>query len=136
MHLEGMHGIKPGEFSEPHSITINHSQDKIFITDHSNNRIQIFNPRGKFLTVISYSPSLKQRLQYPRGIFYTDNGHLLVSCTYTHCILELKEDGSYTSTIEEIIQPCGVVLRYNGDIVVTSNVNQSLVVVCSCKTDS
>ena len=136
LHAFGRHGIKPGEFSEPHSITINHSQDKIFITDHSNNRIQIFSPHGKFISVISNGPSLMQRLQYPRGIFYTHDGHLLVSCTYTHCILELKENGSYTSTIEEIIQPCGVVLRYNGDIVVTSNVNQSLVVVRSCKTDS
>ena len=133
LHAFGRHGTKPGEFKEPHSIVSNNSGNKIFITDHSNSRIQIFNPHGNFLAVIENKPSLHQRLQYyPRGIFCTANGHLLVSCTYTHCILELKEDGSYVSTVEEIIQPCGVVLRDNGDVVVTSNVNQSLVVICGC----
>ena len=129
LHAFGRHGNKPGDFKEPHSIAINSTEDKVFITDHSNSRIQVFSPHGKFITTINNGPSLNQQLQYPRGIIYTPDGHLLVSCTYTHCILELKEDGGYVSTTEEIIQPCGIVLRYNGDIVVTSNVNQSLVVI-------
>ena len=136
LHAFGRHGTKPGEFKEPHSIAINNSENKIFITDHSNNRIQIFNPHGKFLAVFENGPSLNQQLQFPRGIFCTADGHLLVSCTYTHCILELKEDGSYVSTIEEIIQPCGVVLRDNGDVVVTSNVNQSLMLIRGCNIES
>ena len=136
LHAFGRHGSKPGEFNEPHSIAINNNQDKVFITDHSNSRIQIFSPHGKFLTIINNGPSLNHQLQYPRGIIYTPDGHLLVSCTYTHCILEFKEDGGYVSTTEEIIQPCGVVLRCNGDIVVTSNVNQVLVVIDGCKTDN
>ena len=128
LHAFGRHGSKPGEFNEPHSIAINNNEDKVFITDHSNSRIQVFSPHGKFLIIINNGPSLNQQLQYPRGIIYTPDGHLLVSCTYTHCILELKEDGGFVSTTEEIIQPCGIALRCNGDIVVTSNVNQSLVV--------
>ena len=136
LHAFGRHGSKPREFNEPHSIAINNDQDKVFITDHNNNRIQIFSPHGKFLTIINNGPSLNHRLQYPRGIFYTPDGHLLVSCTYTHCILELKEDGGNVSTTEEIIQPGGVVLRCNSDIVVTSNVNQVLVVIDGCKTDN
>ena len=97
LHAFGRHGSKPREFNEPHSIAINNDQDKVFITDHNNNRIQIFSPHGKFLTIINNGPSLNHRLQYPRGIIYTPDGHLLVSCTYTHCILELKEDGGYVS---------------------------------------
>ena len=129
LHAFGRHGTKPGEFKEPHSIAVNNSGNKIFITDHSNNRIQIFSPHGEFLAAIGNGPSLNQQLQFPRGIFCTADGHLLVSCTYTHCILELNEDGSHVATIEEIIQPCGIVLRDNGDVVVTSNVNQSLVII-------
>ena len=136
LHSFGRHGSKPGDFKEPHCIAINSTDDKVFITDHSNNRIQVFSPHGKFLAIIDNGPSLNQRLQYPRGIIYTPDGHLLVSCTYTHCILELKEDGGFVSTTEEIIQPCGIVLKCNGDIVVTSNVNQSLVVIRGWRTDS
>jgi len=129
--LFGQHGSGHGEFNEPHSIAINKDENKVFVTDHSNNRIQVFTPEGSFIEVIvdkTCSPNQPQ-LQYPRGIFYTPNGHLLVSCTYTHCIVEFTEDGDYVSTIEGIIQPGGVVLRHTGEVVVTSNVKQILYVI-------
>ena len=129
----GQHGSGHGDFNEPHSIAINKDSNKVFVTDHSNNRIQVFTPKGDFMYVIidkTYSPSQPQ-LKYPRGIFYTPDGHLLVSCTYTHCIVEFMEDGDYVSTIEGIIQPGGVVLRHTGEVVVTSNVKQILYVITS-----
>jgi len=125
----GVRGENDGEFTEPHSIAINKNEDKVFVSDHSNNRIQVFKPNGEFITTIVDStdaPNTPQ-LQYPRGIHYT-NGRLLVSCTYTHCILEFAEDGTYQSTIEGITQPGGIVLRHDRRIVVTSNVKQALIV--------
>ena len=129
----GHHGSNIGEFKEPHSIVINKDENKVFVTDHSNNRIQVFTTEGSFVAVIvdkTNAPSNPQ-VQYPRGIFYTSDGHLLVSCTYTHCIVEFTEDGSYVSTIEGIVQPGGIVLQHTGDIVVTSNVKQVLYVIAS-----
>jgi len=125
----GQHGTSPGEFCEPHSIVLNLDEDKVFVCDHSNNRIQVFQPNGQFLMLITDLPdSAKPQLRYPRGIYYTHDHRLLVSCTHAHCILELKEDGTYLSTIKDIIQPGGIVLRHNNKIVVTSNVNQVLLV--------
>ena len=126
----GQRGQNPREFTEPHSIAINRDKDKVFVSDHSNNRIQVFKPDGTFVTIIVDSTigPKKQQLQYPRGIHYTSDGRLLVSCTYTHCILEFTEDGTYQSTIEGIIQPGGIVLRHDKKIIVTSNVNQALIV--------
>ena len=127
----GQHGSSNGEFKEPHSIVINKDEDKVFVTDHSNNRIQVFTTEGVFVAVIVDKTSApnKPQLQYPRGIFYTPKGKLLVSCTYTHCILEFTEDGEYVSTIEGIVQPGGIVLRHTEEIVVTSNVKQVLYVI-------
>ena len=127
----GQHGSNNGEFKEPHSIVINKDEDKVFVTDHSNNRIQVFTTEGIFVAVIVDKTSApnKPQLQYPRGIFYTPKGKLLVSCTYTHCILEFTEDGEYVSTIEGIVQPGGIVLRHTEEIVVTSNVKQVLYVI-------
>ena len=129
----GRHGTDHAEFNEPHSIAINSNEDKVFVTDHSNDRVQVFTPEGDFIRIIvdnTYSPSHPQ-LRYPRGIFYTPDGHLLVSCTHTHCIVEFTEDGDYVCTIESIIQPGGVVLQHTGEMVVTSNVKQVLYVITS-----
>ena len=133
LHVFGRHGKGNGEFDEPHSVAVNNNDDKIFVSDHSNNRIQVFTPQGEFITVIvdsTTSPNQPQ-MQYPRGIFYTLDGQLLVSCTYTHCVLEFKEDSNgkivYKSTIKGIVQPGGIVKQHDGRIVVTSNVKQMLI---------
>ena len=135
LNIFGKHGKEHGEFDEPHSIAINNTEDKLFVSDHSNNRIQVFTPQGEFRQVIvDYTASSNQQMQYPRGICCTDEGQLLVSCTFTHCILEFEEDSDdidriiYKSTVEGIVQPGGIVKRHDGKVVVTSNVKQILVV--------
>ena len=134
LHVFGKHGKGHGEFDEPHSITMNSNEDKLFVSDHSNNRIQVFTPQGEFCQVIvDYTTSPNQQMQYPRGIYYTHEGQLLVSCTFTHCILEFEDSDDvdsiiYKSTVEGIVQPGGIVKRHDGKVVVTSNVKQILVV--------
>ena len=73
-------------------------------------------------------------LASPRyGILVEFSIHLLVSCTYTHYIVEFTEDGNYVYTIEGIVQP---MLRHIGDIVVTSNVKQLVLYVIASLNDS
>jgi hypothetical protein len=45
----GNKGSEPGEFSEPHFITVNQTGE-IFISDTFNARVQKFSPEGKFIT--------------------------------------------------------------------------------------
>jgi DNA-binding beta-propeller fold protein YncE len=45
----GKRGAAPGEFNLPHSIVID-SKDRVYVADRENNRIQIFDVDGKFLT--------------------------------------------------------------------------------------
>jgi sugar lactone lactonase YvrE len=44
----GKHGKEPGEFDTPHGIALD-SLGRIYVADRANNRIQIFEPDGKFL---------------------------------------------------------------------------------------
>lgn len=44
----GTPGTKPGQFNTPHSIAVD-SQGTVYVSDRENNRIQIFDPDGKFL---------------------------------------------------------------------------------------
>ncbi len=44
----GKRGTRPGEFNTPHSVAVD-SKGKVYVSDRENNRIQIFDPNGKFL---------------------------------------------------------------------------------------
>jgi streptogramin lyase len=45
----GHHGAGPGEFDQPHDISIGGSQGRVFIADRSNSRVQIFDQEGNFI---------------------------------------------------------------------------------------
>ena len=44
----GKHGKAPGEFDTPHGIALD-SAGRLYVADRVNNRIQIFEPDGKFV---------------------------------------------------------------------------------------
>jgi len=67
----GRRGSAPGEFSGPHSIALD-SRDRVFVADRSNNRIQIFEPDGRFVA------EWKQ-FGRPSGIFIDGNDTLYVA---------------------------------------------------------
>ena len=45
----GQHGSGPGEFDQPHDISIGGSQGHVFVADRSNSRVQIFDQDGNFI---------------------------------------------------------------------------------------
>jgi len=45
----GHHGSGPGEFDQPHDISIGGSQGHVFVADRSNSRVQIFDQDGNFI---------------------------------------------------------------------------------------
>ena len=126
----GKRGDHNGEFNEPHSIAINNNEDKLFVSDHGNNRVQVFTLQGEFIRIIfdiTNAPNWPQ-LQYPRGIYCTHDGRVLVSSTHTNCILEFEEDGTYKSTMEGIHQPGGIILHHTGGVVVTCTDTKKIIV--------
>ena len=44
----GKRGTGPGEFNTPHSVAVD-SNGEVYVSDRENNRIQVFDPNGKFL---------------------------------------------------------------------------------------
>ena len=83
------HGKGHGEFDEPHSIAINNNEDKLFVFDHSNNRIQVFTPQGEFHQVrVDYTAvtaSSNQQMQYTLEASVTPmkDNYLLVALSLT-----------------------------------------------------
>ena len=67
----GTTGSGAGEFNVPHTIAID-SQDRVFIGDRGNNRIQIFDQSGNFLDVW-------YQFGRPSGIAFDGNGQIYVA---------------------------------------------------------
>jgi len=132
----GCHGKEPGNFDRPADLTLNNSEDQLFITDCGNDRVQVFTPKGQFLKVFGNYTGVPFCLQEPAGIFYTSDGHLLISSNGTHCVLVFREDGEFVSAIEGTYQgkerfchPCGVLMMDNGQIVIVGGQDSNRLVV-------
>src|SRR5262249_6384410 len=67
----GRKGSEPGEFHFPIGIAVDR-QDRVFVTDHYNNRVQAFDPGGKLLAHFPVLPN-------PGGITPANERTLLVS---------------------------------------------------------
>ena len=66
----GRRGTGPGEFNIPHSIGVD-SKGRVYVSDRENNRIQIFDPDGKFLKQWTH-------LGATQNLFITPNDELWI----------------------------------------------------------
>lgn len=67
----GEPGTAPGQFRLPHGVWVD-KQERVWVVDRENNRIQIFNAKGEFLKQWN-------DLSRPTGIFIDDEGTVYVS---------------------------------------------------------
>ena len=131
----GRHGKDPGKFDCPVGMAMNNAEDLLFITELKNHRVQVFTPAGKFVRVFGDFSQTSFTLKNAYGVFYTHDGHVLVSSGGTNCVLIFKEDGSFVSAIEGTFEgeerfskPVGVVMTKGGQIVVAGHDSHNLVV--------
>ncbi|XP_065888508.1 E3 ubiquitin-protein ligase TRIM71-like [Dysidea avara] len=131
----GQHGTEPGTFNKPVDLTLNNSEDQLFVTDSDNHRVQVFTTKGQFLKVFGDFTGVPFKLQDPVGIHCTPDGHLLISSWGTHCVLVFEENGKFTSAIEGTYRgktmfecPCGIVMMDDGHIVIADKGSNRLVV--------
>ncbi len=63
----GQPGNGPGDFNRPEGLCVD-AQDRIYVADSCNHRIQIFSPEGKFIRTYGKAGSGKGELSYPYDI--------------------------------------------------------------------
>ncbi|XP_065919573.1 E3 ubiquitin-protein ligase TRIM71-like [Dysidea avara] len=124
----GKYGTCHGMFNDPKDIALN-GKDQLFVADCQNNRVQVFATNGQFCQAFCSFTGVHRHynLYQPVGIHYTPDGHLLVSCWNSHCVLVFEENGNFTSAIEGSYQgehrfssPYGIVMMDNGKIVISA----------------
>jgi DNA-binding beta-propeller fold protein YncE len=107
----GGKGTAPGQFDQPHSITMD-DKGKIYVGDRSNNRVQIFDRDGKFLDQWTH-------LGTPWGVTVKDDLLYVVDGTAASnmYIVRLK-DGKVVDKIEGLANPTAVAVDSKGAIYV------------------
>ena len=81
----GKPGQAPGEFNTPHAITVD-KNDRIYVADRENYRIQIFDTNGRFLDQWKHLGS-------PWGLQITPAQELYMADGYNGRVLKLSLDG-------------------------------------------
>ncbi len=73
----GHAGTSPGDFNRPEGIAVD-SQDRLYVADSCNHRIQVFSPDGRFLLAYGRAGKAKGELSYPYDICVDAAGHQFV----------------------------------------------------------
>jgi hypothetical protein len=73
----GHHGSGPGEFDQPHDISIGGSKGYVYVADRSNNRLQIFDQDGNFIAAW-------KQFGRPSAIYVSKDDTLYVSDSHSN----------------------------------------------------
>lgn len=77
LQVIGRAGTAPGEFNRPEGIYVD-AQDRLYVADSCNHRIQIFSSDGKFLRAYGKAGSGRGELSYPYDITVDAEGNQFV----------------------------------------------------------
>jgi sugar lactone lactonase YvrE len=91
----GRHGTEPGEFSRPQALAID-AQDRLYVADACNHRIQIFNTRSsppQLLQILGAAGEAVGQLRYPYSLLLDGQGHLYILEYGNHRVQKWTVDG-------------------------------------------
>jgi streptogramin lyase len=89
----GRYGSGPGEFNLPHSVVVD-GEGRVYVGDRENQRIQVFDPDGTYLTQGA-------SIGYPYGLFITPDQHVWMIDGGYGRVVEFGPDGRMLGTFGE-----------------------------------
>jgi len=125
----GHAGTGPGEFNRPEGLCVD-AQDRVYVADSCNHRIQIFSSDGKFLRAYGKAGSGEGELSYPYDICVDAAGRQYV-CEFGNSRIQVFDAndrsieiiGSPGAEPGRFSNPWGVVLDSAGNLYVADSQN-------------
>ena len=120
----GNKGSGNGQFSYPWGICVG-PDDKLYVVDTSNNRIQVFHRDGSFAHAINCKVS---ETTFPAGIAFDFSGNLHVTCAGCNVVIVFTIDGQYVRLYGEscLSRPRGIAIDSSGNSFVANSNGNSL----------
>jgi DNA-binding beta-propeller fold protein YncE len=96
----GQKGTGEGEFNDPTGLAV--GDDRVFITDAGNNRIQVFDLDGKFIRQWEVPVWNKYLWHYPDAAFDAQTKRLYVTSGWTNEVLVFDADGNQLDSLKPV----------------------------------
>jgi gliding motility-associated-like protein len=94
-------GTDPGKFTTPYGIAASENGN-IYISDYSQNTVQIFDKNGTYLKRIVPTNNAASNLNGPRGLAIDRDGNLLVADSRNFRIKKFSETGNFISSTDSV----------------------------------
>ena len=92
----GTYGTGPGQWVWPAGVAAD-SQQRLYISDESNQRISVFDQQGNFLNEWGEAGDGEGKVNRPSGLAFDSEENLLVVDAYNHRIQRFTRDGKFLS---------------------------------------
>ena len=89
-----MPGVKPSEMKQPWGVAVN-QHGHMFVTDHGNHRVQVFDKLGVFMTEFGSKGSKDGQFLGPTGIGIDQTGIVFVSDWENHRVQLFSPNGTF-----------------------------------------
>ena len=125
----GKKGTNLGEFEEPRSLALDEFNEKVYIADSGNHRVQIFSFEGKFISQFGH-----QHLKKPFGIAVTEK-YIYVTDTSQHILFQFikknfqffNRSGSDGKKVQ-LRSPQGLAVDATGEIFIADSLNHRIAI--------
>ena len=120
LHAVGVKGEGPLQFNRPIGIAFNTTNNKIYVADQFNDRVQVLNPDLTFYKSFGAYGSSKGRFLYPAGVSCDETGKVFIADWLNHRIQVFTAEGRFLKSFGKSGQDRG---ELNNPVSITTDSN-------------
>ena len=114
----GCYGDGDGQFNRPSGIAQDRAGNLYASESRNNNRVQVFDCKGQFLSTFSKKGAASKLLK-PCGIFISSDQFVYVCDRGNKCVSVFKTSGELVTTFGQFSNPAGIVIDDDGFVCVS-----------------
>ena len=95
----------------------------MYVSDSRNNRAQVFDCKGQFLSTFSKKGSTSEQINIPYGISISSDQFVYVCDNGNNCVSVFKPSGEFVTSFGQLSDPMGIVIDDDGFVYVSDYVS-------------
>ena len=107
-----------GQFNRPNDIAPDKAGN-LYVSDTNNNRVQVFDCKGQFLSTFSKKGANSKQLNSPHGICVGSDQFVYVGDKGNYCVSVFKTSGEFVTSFGQFSWPAGIVVDDDGFVYVS-----------------